>query len=376
MGVNRFLFLIALVALLATAIPPALADQYQAGLPVNGCAIRAPSGLVPDRDCDGIDDFHDNCKYVPNTDQADSNRNGIGDKCDLLVTSIDLDPGTQVQQGSFFTVRVQLINNKDYGITDIQARIRNDALAVDLPSHIDAMRPGEQRIVDFVVKVPGCAAPGRYELTFTTDHTEGAKTYTQTLYQRIEVVRQDGACAASDTVLDNTVIDTITQQEAAPGESVIYPITITNLNGEAKTYTIGLGDINGIGTYRIDPASTFTVPAGKSQAVYLYVQTESFAPVGRNTLDLALGSGDETQTVTLGLRIIKSVGASMAQVLMSVLQIALVIVVLGLIVGAGIVAYKKIDEEHDEGERRPPKPPKKKPAVEDVKDDDEFQSYY
>jgi hypothetical protein len=103
MGVTRYLML--LFALL-TLLPMGLADTFQDGLPINGCAIPTPNGLVQDRDCDGVDDFTDNCKYTPNTEQHDSNRNGIGDVCDLLVTSINLEPGTEVKQGTFFTVKI------------------------------------------------------------------------------------------------------------------------------------------------------------------------------------------------------------------------------------------------------------------------------
>lgn len=40
-----------------------------------------PAAPPPDRDKDGIPDFQDNCPAVPNPDQTDIDRNGVGDAC-------------------------------------------------------------------------------------------------------------------------------------------------------------------------------------------------------------------------------------------------------------------------------------------------------
>lgn len=370
MGVTRYIFLL---IVLLTLIPFGLADTFQDGMPVNGCAIPTPTGLHQDHDCDGIDDFADNCKYTPNTEQLDSNRNGIGDKCDLLVTSINLEPGTEVKQGSFFTVKVQLINNKEFMLEGIQARIRQNGLDIDLSSFVASMKPGEQRTIEFVLKAPGCATPGRYELTFTTDHNEAARVFTQTRYQRIEVVENPGACTPNANAIDNTVIETITQQEAEVGDRVIYPINVINLNDEAKTYHLSLDDINYIGTYRIDPSPTFTVPSGGSHTVYLYVQTENFAPVGRNTIRFHLESEGVIDTNSLGLRLIKSAGTDLGTVLFSALQIGLILIVLALIIGAGIVAYRKLNADDDEPTQTARSTKK---GIETVEEEDDFESYY
>jgi len=44
---------------------------------------------IPDTDNDGIPDDDDNCKLIPNADQADADGNGFGDVCDLCNTNRD-----------------------------------------------------------------------------------------------------------------------------------------------------------------------------------------------------------------------------------------------------------------------------------------------
>ncbi len=44
-----------------------------------------------DQDNDGVIDANDNCPAVPNSDQQDSNQNGVGDACESAVTDTDQD---------------------------------------------------------------------------------------------------------------------------------------------------------------------------------------------------------------------------------------------------------------------------------------------
>lgn len=62
---------------------------YRSGVPVRlatAWAVGSTGAQMPDADGDGRPDGFDNCPYTPNRPQADANRNGVGDACELNPT--------------------------------------------------------------------------------------------------------------------------------------------------------------------------------------------------------------------------------------------------------------------------------------------------
>lgn len=269
------------------------------------CAIETPNGLLMDRDCDGLDDYHDNCDLIHNPGQEDANRNGVGDVCDLLMTEIDLEPGTSVRQGEHLSIHVQVRNVNQEPIEHVQVRVRNQDLELDRPHYIPVLQSGEYRDIEFLLYIPKCSPPGQHELLFTLDHSMHAS---ESRYQRI-IVEKNGTCAA-DTVLDRTLLETFHQHEALPGETVTFPITLTNLNDQAVTYHLSVEDIRAYGTFRIEPNATLTIPSGKQEHAYVSVQVFENATSGRYSVPLTVRHGNATESLGLGIRVLRDAQTS------------------------------------------------------------------
>jgi|GEM_PF-1777080 len=318
-----------------------------------GCAIMTDMGYAPDFDCDGVIDEFDNCPRDNNENQLDTNRNAIGDICDLVVEEIIVNPDTTIRQGEFAHVTIRMINNRDMAIEGITIALVNKDLGIDASQDLKFIPQGETGIVDFWVKAPKCATTKSYPLSITasfTDPLTGKKT--AEAQKETLIIERGAVCGTKDGPLDNTIINVFNKIDLDRGESAIMPITLTNLGDSQERYDLTVDALDGWGSWRIDPAPQVTIVAGHRGEAYLYIQTESHTPAGAKQLMLTIMSGDQKTTVpiTVYVRGVQPTGAGFWVFIMQwiVLILLVLLIVIAILIPMRIMRNPKYPNGKDE----------------------------
>lgn len=320
-------------------------------LPPQKCQIYTPRGILNDLDCDGVYDEADNCPNTANSMQEDSNRNGIGDACDIIIEEVKIEPTTILKAGEFYKLTVKLLNNRNNEIKNVNVRVKSQKLNYNEKVTLNIIPMREAADVEFLLKVPRCTTEGYYSLEILADLIENKNSFVQRTNQNIQVVK-GGLCQEPETVMENTIIETFYEAEAYPDSSALIPIKITNLNKNAETYNLSLYDISVIGTYRIDPDKIVSIPSGHDTLLNLYIRTEKFAPAGEVTLSLIVKGRDGEEVIPIKFLVRKNIGESSSVVWKRSIEITIVLIILILLIIGIIIAYKKINEQPPEKDEK------------------------
>ncbi len=184
----------------APSIPPSILLQPR----LRTCAISTGHGLLQDLDCDKVPDIYDNCPNY-NPDQADQDRDGLGDACDpsnnAESRTSQLKERAKQREESFLEVKV--ISAQDTNVEGPGAvypvKVKNagrrtvkvvvEALGVDFGTYrVDPeakeLKPGEEATFYLHVLPYEDAEPGveRFTLLVKAGSSEEEATLTLNLY--------------------------------------------------------------------------------------------------------------------------------------------------------------------------------------------------
>ncbi len=182
-------------------------------------------GCIDDSDKDGVKDNLDNCPFVSNVDQADRNKNGRGDKCDIL-------PGESVELDVDNDGNNETATNKNGIVTD-GYELYEDPNSNTKVLLMDGDKDG---MTDFLIDIKRNDVYDKYwdpDNELMTDVAQGDADNDGDLESLINVDNSSGYEKVFDGIfhdLSDLLIESIAVLPESPGigGDVAYNVSITN----------------------------------------------------------------------------------------------------------------------------------------------------
>lgn len=300
-----------------------------------GCYISENGKLLDDLDCDKVVDINDNCLGVPNPAQADQNKNGLGDACDLVVDKIVIDPPV-VQEGRAFLTTATLTNYRSYDIRNLELRIQVPELGLEQVKYVDILKSGDQGRYEFFLRLPDCVKQKDYDAVLFVEWPK-SPGLVESFYIPFKIgVSSSGWCESDGTKKGKSIINILDIQDIDPILGGVYPFTIVNNEDNDMAYTLSVEGTDGWGSYEFLPRSLIVVPKGESRKGTLTIFADKGA-TGEHGFTVTLRSNKDAQQVMLSARIKQKEPGPSSRLLMQIgiFAVGLVILLLAVALMAG-----------------------------------------
>ncbi len=254
----------------------------------NTCAISTGGRLYDDTDCDGIIDVDDNCPLASNTDQRDTNRDGVGDACDITVScSI---PTGRLIAGQSTPVDIIVTNNLDRDMSGVRLKSTISNIGVSSSKVLSTIKAGESRVITLFPRLPECVQPGKYALTCEALSAGFSSKEIFTVN-----VQESDACnlKGESTAEFFEVQDVI----AGSPQGSVFPISITNDGELQRTYVLKTEGIRPWGDFVFESGSVVVVPAGQKINTNLRVFAPQETMPGDYPFRIIITSGEDQEEV-------------------------------------------------------------------------------
>ncbi len=286
----------ALPVLILLLTLPLAAAVYPGDPGFKGCVISNPDGVFNDVDCDHVPDIVDNCPLVQNPVQADGDKNGRGDLCDLVIDEIVLEPSEPIQ-GRSLLVRAASFNNRPYPLRNALMKVEIPSLGISQSMPLPLIDAGQRVFSDMLVRIPECAPPRDTDVVVIVEYPlePGVK---EVFSNSVRVpIRKSGLCPL-DPGEDLTVVDILEIQDVNPETGAVYPFTIKNNWPESKAYILTVTGHEAWGFIEIDPGSVIVIPPGGSREGQLRVFARE-GVTGEKSFTLTVRASDDIKQKVL-----------------------------------------------------------------------------
>ncbi len=278
----------------------------------------------------------------------------------FAIKDVDFSPGLTVEAGRALLTTVRVENFGDEEDNEgVKVKVSIPELGLSASDYLDEVDEDDSvSSEELYIRVPSETAAGTYDVEVSVTYDDGDETVTEEY--SLTVTAAEEATATEEAVESKTVITVGPEaQDMTAGQGgAVYPITLTNAAGEAKTYVVSVSGYDSWGSVRIDPSNVVVLGEGETQTVYLFVSANEEAS-GSYTFAVTVSAGSEALKQMLLTANVEGAPAEAEEtsssdsvkkgLMVGLAVLAILLVILGLIV---VVNKLRQDDEEDEKESK------------------------
>ena len=270
----------------------------------------------------------------------------------LRVEDVIMFPGYEIQAGRALLVTVRIENIGEKVEEDIRVQISIPDLGIAAIDYIDEIDPeDEEETEEIFLRIPSTVPSGEYDIKIDVAFDQLHDVITENAI--VKVIGDPNYLPGDDTQQPDTVITVGSSVESVtPGQGgATYPITITNNNANAKTFSLVVSGAKGWATVDINPANTVIVDGKGSKIVSISVTPNKKVDPSSKVLTVNVKSNNKVlQQIPLTTHVLAPEKSGW-DVFVKILEAILVILVVLLIVIGLIIGFQKLGSKDDDGEQ-------------------------
>lgn len=218
----------------------------------------------------------------------------------FVIKDVDFSPGLSVEAGRALltTVRVENIGDEDDD-EGVKVKVSIPELGLSASDYLDEVDEDDSSSSEeLYIRIPSETSAGSYDVEVSVTYDDGDETETESYTLTVTAAEEEESSEETteeEPVESKTVITVGPEsQDMTAGQGgAVYPITLTNAAGEAKTYVVSVSGYNSWGNVRIDPSNVVVLGESETQTVYLFVSANEDAS-GSYTFAVTVSAGSET----------------------------------------------------------------------------------
>lgn len=277
----------------------------------------------------------------------------------FVIKDVDFSPGLTVEAGRALltTVRVENIGDEEDN-EGVKVKVSIPELGLSASDYLDEVDEDDSvSSEELYIRIPSETSAGSYDVEVSVTYDDGDETVSEEY--TITVTATEEEVAAEEPAVESKTVITVgpeAQDMTAGQGGAVYPITLTNAAGEAKTYVISVSGYNSWGSVRLDPSNVVVLEEGQTQTVYLFVSANEDAS-GSQTFAVTVNAGSETlKQMLLTANVEPAATEDVAEETSSWdsvkkgLEVGLIVLVILLVILGLIIVVNKLRSQDDDEE--------------------------